>query len=470
MVSNRFGLAIMIRVIILMVFIFVLSYVIIEYRNRPVLFLILLLASLTALQVISLIFFVMRTNRDLTLFLMALKNSDYSIRFSGHRLERSFSELAVIMDNTLESLRELRFEKETQVHLLKLITGEINTGLLTVNPGGKIVLMNSETQRLLGISNIQSWGQLRSVCPSFVKEVDAMGSAGNKFTEIQVGNENRKISLHMSTIPLMDEKVKVITLEDIQNQVERKEAAAWLKLIRILMHEMMNSVTPLTSLTETISDILKDNSGNEKRLTEISEQDVQDIRFCLEHIRKRKDHLFSFVENYQKLSHLPVPVKSDVCPYDLVDTVICFMKNELDSSKIGVQIDPVLHAMVIRADTAQIEQVLINIIKNSIYAMRESEIKVLSIRGLEKDQYAVIEIADTGEGIPTDRIDDIFIPFYTTREGGSGIGLGLSRQIMLAHHGYLRVQSEPAKGSCFSLWFAVENEGKPERKGHQILI
>jgi two-component system, NtrC family, nitrogen regulation sensor histidine kinase NtrY len=453
MVSNRFRLAIVIRVIILGMSVFFLCYCIIEYRHRPIFFLILLLTLLIVIQVIYLTYFILRTNRELTLFLMALKNSDYSIRFSGHRMERSFSELAGIMNNTLESFRELRIEKEIQVHLLKLITAEIKTGLLSINPNGKIVLMNYETQRLLGTGNVHSWGQLRAVCPSFVQEVDSMGNAGNKFTEIRVGHEKRKISLHVSTVPLMEEHVRIITLEDIQNQVERREEAAWMKLIRILMHEMMNSVTPLTSFTETISDILRDHSGNEKKLKEITEQDIHDVRFCLENIRKRKEHLFSFLENYKKLSHLPEPVTSAVCLNDIVKDVLYCMKSELDRSQIEVEVDPGLNNLVINADSVQIEQVLINLITNSIQAMQRSEKKVLLIRGLDKKQHAVIEILDTGEGIPGDQLDDIFVPFYSTKAGGSGIGLGLSRQIMLAHHGFIRVQSEPGSGSCFSLWF-----------------
>jgi len=391
----------------------------------------------------------------LTTFLLALRNSDYSVRFTGKISGNAFRELSGIMNKTLESLHELRIEKETQIHLLKLITAGINTGLLSINPNGKIVLMNPEAQRLLGIPAVGSWRQLRSVCPSFVKEVDAMGADGNKFTEIQVGNEKRKISLHLSTVLLMEEKIRMITLEDIQNQVERREAAAWLRLMRILMHEMMNSVTPLTSLTETISDIFRDSSGKTKNLKEISDQDVQDVVLCLENIKTRKDHLFSFLENYRKLSHMPEPIKSEVCSYDLVYSVFRYMKPQLERSDVEVLIDPGLHSLMMRADTAQIEQVLINLFTNSIQAMEKSEKKALDIRGLIKEQHVVIEVSDTGEGIPADRLDDIFIPFYTTREGGSGIGLGLSRQILQAHHGFIRVQSVPGTGSCFSLWIPL---------------
>jgi signal transduction histidine kinase len=294
---------------------------------------------------------------------------------------------------------------------------------------------------------------MRSVCPSFAREVDEMGNGGNKFTEIQVGKEKRKVSLQLSTVPLMDEKVRIITLEDIQNQVEGREATVWLKLIRVMMHEMMNSVTPLTSLTETISDILCDNAGKEKGIKKITGQDIRDVRFCLENIRKRKDHLFSFLEGYQRLSHLPDPVKSAVCPYDLVQEVFSCMKSELDGSHIKVDIDKELKKMVLWADVTQLEQVLINLITNSIQAMKGTETKMLSFRGMERGPHTVIEITDTGEGIPPERLDDIFIPFYTTKEGGSGIGLGLSRQIMMAHHGFIRVLSEVGKGSCFSLWF-----------------
>jgi two-component system nitrogen regulation sensor histidine kinase NtrY len=453
MASNRFASSIVLQVVVLIITIFLFCYLLIEFRDRHIFFILLVLLSVAVIQIINLIYYVSRTNRELSRFLMVLRNSDYTIKFSDHKMEQSFKELAEIMDKTVESLRELRFEKEVQVHLLKMITAEIKTGIITVNNEGKIVLMNYKAQKLLGSAGVQTWGQLKAVCPSFVKEVESMGSEGNKFTEILVGKEIRKISLNLSIIPLMEKKIKVITIEDIQTQVEWKESDAWLKLTRILMHEIMNSVTPLTSLTETIGHILKNKIMEEKQLTDITEEDINDIRFCLENIQMRKKHLQSFIENYHRLSHLPHPDKQAICAYDVVNSVVCCMQTDLDNSHIELQIDPVLCDMVIWADASQIEQVLINLIKNSMQALQKSPKKLIHIKGLEKDQHFVIEISDTGEGIPPERLEDIFIPFYTTKESGSGIGLGLSRQIMLAHHGYIRVQSELGIGSSFSLWF-----------------
>ncbi len=178
----------------------------------------------------------------------------------------------------------------------------------------KIVLMNHKAQKLLG-TGIQTWGQLKLACPSFVTEVETIGPDGNKFTEFSTGKGNRKISLNVNTIPLPDEKIRVITMEDIQSQVELKESDAWLKLIRILMHEMMNSVTPLTSLTETIVQILRNKIPDETQLADISEEDMDDIKFCLENIQNRKNHLQTFIENYHRLTRLhhgSIRVQSEV--------------------------------------------------------------------------------------------------------------------------------------------------------------
>ena len=452
MVYNRFTSSVVLRVVILTITIFIVCYLLIEFRDYNRFFILLVLFLTTSIQVISLIHYVSRTNRDLSRFMTVLSDSDYTVKFSDDKLQRSFKELAGIMDKTVESLRDLRFEKEVQIHLLKMITADIKIGIITVNNEGKIVLMNHKAQKLLG-TGILTWGQLKLACPSFVTEVETIGPDGNKFTEFSTGKENRKISLNVNTIPLPDEKIKVITMEDIQTQVELKESDAWLKLIRILMHEMMNSVTPLTSLTETIVQILRNKAPDEKQLANISEEDMEDIKFCLENIQNRKNHLQTFIENYHRLTRLPQPDRKAVCAFDVVNSVVVCMQAELTDSDTELKIDPAMGEMIIWADASQIEQVLINMIKNSIEAMQKSPKKLIHIRGTEKEFHSIIEISDTGEGIPSERLEDIFIPFYTTKINGSGIGLGLSRQIMLAHHGSIRVQSEVGEGSCFSLWF-----------------
>ena len=312
--------------------------------------------------------------------------------------------------------------------------------------------MNPRARRILGCNGAQTWGQLRLASPSFVYEADQLGEEGNKFTEIALGKEICKVSINVSTVPLASDKIRIITIEDIQSQVEGKETDAMLKLMRVLMHEMMNSITPLTSLTETLSQIITEKTAG-KKLTELSAEDLDDIRFCLESIKKRKDHLQSFVGNYHRLSRLPKPEKCLTVAYTLVNDVVCCMQADLGNAGVTVGVGSELQRMELFVDLPQIEQALLNLIKNSIQAMRNSNEKQISIRGLEKSNYFVIEVSDTGEGIPPEKINDIFIPFYSTKEEGSGIGLVLARQIMIAHKGSIRVKSEPGKGSSFFLWF-----------------
>jgi nitrogen fixation/metabolism regulation signal transduction histidine kinase len=453
MVFNRFAISVVLRVVILAVTIFAFSCLIIVFRDRHILFIILFLLLLTVIEITSLIHYVLHTNRQVTRFLVGLKNADFTVKFSGQAIGRSFNELADIMNQTVETLRELRLERETQIHLLKIITADIKTGILSVNNSGKIVLMNYKAQKLLDVpEEVKTWGELRAINPSFAKVTDSLQNEGNTFTEIKVRDEIRKISLNLNTIPLLDEKIRVITIEDIQNQVELRESDAWLKLTRILMHEIMNSVTPLTSLTETIGNILLVKTNTDK-FPGIAKEDMDDIKFCLENIRKRKNHLMSFIENYRRLAHLPPPTKKLVSAYDLVTSVVSCLQTELCDNHVEISIGRELQSKKLWADASQIEQVLINLIKNSVYALHNTENKKIEISGTEKDQYIVVQVTDNGEGIPADKLNDIFIPFYSTKENGSGVGLGISRQIMLAHKGSIRVQSKPNSGSTFSLWF-----------------
>jgi two-component system, NtrC family, nitrogen regulation sensor histidine kinase NtrY len=452
MVFNRFAVSVVSRVMVLIITIFPALYLILRHGDRNIFFILFLLLSAIVIQVLLLIKYVTRTNRELSRFLLMLRNSDYTVKFTDKKLERSFRELTEIMDKTVESLRDLRIEKEIQTHLLTLITSEIRTGILTVGSDGKIVVMNPSARSILGSNGAQTWGQLRLMNPAFVSETDSLGGEGRKFTEITSGKEVLKVSINVSTVPLASDTIRIITMEDIQSQVEGKESDAWLRLMKILMHEMMNSITPLTSLTETLAQILTEKAGY-KKLSELTAEDTDDIRFCLENIRKRKEHLQAFVGNYHRLSRLPRPEKSITGAFSLVNDVVCCMQTELDNAGIYVGIGGELQRMDLFVDASQIEQVLLNLLKNSIQAMRSSPVKQISIRGLEQSNYLVIEVADTGEGIPPEKINDIFIPFYSTKEEGSGIGLVLARQIMHAHQGSIRVKSEPGKGSSFFLWF-----------------
>lgn len=452
MAFNRFAVSVISHVMALITTIFLLSFLVLRHGDRNIFFILLVLLPAIVIQVFLLLRYVTRTNRELTRFLMMLKNSDYTVKFSDRKLERSFRELAEIMDKTVESLRDLRIEKEIQIHLLKLITSEIRTGILTVGNDEKIVVINPRARSILGSDGAQTWGQLRIVSPAFVSEADSLGEEGNKFTEITSGKDIIKVSINVSTVPLASDRIRIITIEDIQSQVEGKEAEVWLRLMRILMHEMMNSITPLTSLTETLGQILTEKAVN-KKMSELSAEDIDDISFCLENIRKRKEHLQSFVGNYHKLSRLPRPEKTIINAYSLINDVVCCMQAELVKSGVTVGIGGELRHMDLFVDSSQVEQVLINLLKNSIQAMYGTPQKHILIRGQERMNFNVIEIADTGEGIPPEKMNDIFIPFYSTKHDGSGIGLALARQIMLAHKGSIRVKSEAGKGSSFFLWF-----------------
>lgn len=453
MVFNRFVILVVLRIVVLIVTIFAFSGLVILYNDRPVFFIGLLLLLMIILEITDLIYFVLHTNRQVTKFLSSLRSADFTIRFSGIGLERSFKELADAMNQTVEMLRQLRLEKETQIHLLKIITADIKTGIISVNSSGWIVLMNQHAQNLLNLpGEVKSWGELRALRPAFAKETDMIHDDGKTFADIKIGKEIRKVSLNSNTIPLLDEKIRIITFEDIQNQIELKETDAWLKLTRIIMHEIMNSVTPLSSLTETMGNILI-NSIKADNSTSFTREDLDDIKFCIENIKTRKKHLVSFVENYRRLMHLPDPVKKRLNAFKVVNAVNYCLKAELKHENIDLFIDPDLHKTDLWADESQVEQVLINLITNSIHAVHDSEIKRIEIRVLQKDHHIILQVSDTGSGIPPEKLNDIFIPFYTTKQNGSGIGLGISRQIMLAHNGSIRVQSEPGEGSTFSLWF-----------------
>jgi two-component system, NtrC family, nitrogen regulation sensor histidine kinase NtrY len=299
---------------------------------------------------------------------------------------------------------------------------------------------------------LKNWKLLKQHNPYFTKEIESLGSHGKKLLEIRSSYETHFLSVDVRTLIILDKPLKLITLQDINSEIEQKEIEAWHKLIRILTHEIMNSVTPISSLTETMQSLLKDRSGNEKQLQDIRQETISDISFSLNTIQKRSDGLLHFVENYRKLTKVPKPhlEKTDVKIF--FEAVEKLMSHELTRKKIAIKIE-VPAPMEIDLDPALMEQVLINLITNSIYALDGVRDPRIELKSYQKDKQIVIEVGDNGKGIPAKELGEIFIPFFTTKKEGSGIGLSLSKQIMSLHGGSIRVHSEVNAGTSFFLYF-----------------
>jgi signal transduction histidine kinase len=287
--------------------------------------------------------------------------------------------------------------------------------------------------------------------PAFTKEIEHLGSNGKKLVELKVRDETRFLSVDVHTLFLLDKSIKLVTIQDINPEIEQKEIEAWHKLIRILTHEIMNSVTPISSLTETMQSLLEDKSGNEKAITSLTQETVSDIRFSLTTIQKRSDGLLHFVENYRKLTKVPKPALEKILVRTFLTTIEKLMLHELTRKNISIAVSG--DESYAEMDPALIEQVLINLITNSIHALDGVDNPKIEIRVYGQDRQTIIEVADNGKGIQSKELSEIFIPFFSTKKEGSGIGLSLSKQIMSVHGGSIKVRSQVNAGTTFFLHF-----------------
>ena len=215
----------------------------------------------------------------------------------------------------------------------------------------------------------------------------------------------------------------------------------------------MNSVTPIASLTETMQTVLEDREGKQKQPHEIQEETIQDIRFSLKTIHKRSEGLLSFVDTYRKLTKVPQPSIEPVAVREMLDEILQLMQQHTDGVKpIEFTVNVVPPDLIVHADPKLIEQVIINLVTNSIQAINGRDGKI-TLKGYEKDNRIIIEVEDNGKGIPEKELNEIFIPFFSTKKEGSGIGLSLSKQIMSLHGGTIKVNSVAGKGTSFFLSF-----------------
>ena len=305
---------------------------------------------------------------------------------------------------------------------------------------------------MIGAEGLKNWRLLQQMNPRFSNEIEQLGEHGKKLIEMKLTGESYFTSAAVSTLIILDKPLKLITLQNINSEIEQKEIEAWHKLIRILTHEIMNSVTPISSLTETMESLLQHKDGTEKKLDELKQETISDIRFSLSTIQKRTDGLLHFVDNYRKLTKVPKPSLEKVDLKPFVSSVTKLMEHELQRRNIHLELQ-LADGLEVSLDPILIEQVLINVITNGIHAVDDVEQAHVRIKTQQHEKQIVVTITDNGKGISQKELSEIFIPFFTTKKDGSGIGLSLSKQIMAVHGGSIKVKSELGVGTSVFLHF-----------------
>ncbi|WP_298707490.1 ATP-binding protein [Chitinophaga sp.] len=402
-----------------------------------------LVAPFLIAQVVSLYHYLNRVNRKLTLFLEAIRYEDFSIRFSAdNKLGKSFSALNHQFNEVLEAFRQTRAEREANLKYIDTIIQHISIGVFSFDTDGKIELINPAAFRLLGIYRLRYIDELKNVHPDLAGLLMQL-PAGHK--ALYATQNGQQLSIQAASVRLQGRLVKLISLQNIHAELQQKELEAWQNLTKILRHEIMNSVTPIVSLIGTMQDIVQ----YDLAATDEQNDAVGDLREALETIESRSKGIMNFVNAYRDYTTLPKPQFTTINLKQLIHSVSNLLLADMKAAGIRYRSHVSPDNIEIHADETQLQMVLINLIKNAMDALDQTEQPLISVKGSFNGQQVIIEITDNGPGIDPDAQEKIFIPFFTTKKTGSGIGLSLSQQIIQMHGGQLKLSSIPEKGTTF---------------------
>ncbi len=398
---------------------------------------------------IELIHFLEATKRELSKFLLSVKQKDFSIHYNTSNKKNTSFDLNKIFKEISDEFQNVRIEKEIHYQYLQTVFAHSKTAIICFNEEGDLLLINEAFKKMVSLNHINNLDKLSRKHPQLLEAIKTSSPRQEKLVKLRTPKGILQLSLQTTFLKLKNGHYKMVSLHDVKNVLEEQELDSWKKLIRVLNHEIMNSVTPISSLSKALNKMLKHSKTN---LKDLAKDDQEDLIESLKTIENRSNGLLNFVTNYKKITKLPQPNYTQIKVKGLIKHIVRLLKSKLDEKNIEYRIN-CQENMEIFADHELTEQVIINLLLNAIQATDEQNEKKIGIRAYQNENNNYIEIEDNGPGIPDEILDQIFIPFFTTKKEGSGIGLSLSKQIMQLHRGNLSVNSTEDLGSTFILRF-----------------
>lgn len=420
-----------------------------ELANPKKLYTIIVLVSLIIIQCILIIQLLNRFNQDVYNYFSSLRDEGSSTHFKLKGDKNN--ELYKLINEVGEMIREARIRRETQLQYLNFIVETIPVGILVVDKDGKNILSNQVVLNLFKIDKIRNINDLKTHHPTIGSAIDALQVGNKKMVRVKVGENSIKVLINLSTFKVSNETVFHYTFHDVRSELDENEIKAWQKLIRVLNHELMNSITPITTLTHAIKKEITNSEGTIKQ-NEIDERTLNDILKSANLIEERSQGLIRFINQYRSLTTIKNLEKSEFSVSELFQSIEQLFDVELQQKEVSLITEIIPSDLTIFADRKLIEQVMINLVRNAIEAIDKSSERIISINAsVNEEKKTMISIKDSGRGIDESLLEDIFVPFFTTKPEGSGIGLSFSKQVMRMHDGEIKVSSEPGKGSVFSI-------------------
>ncbi|MBN3582885.1 GHKL domain-containing protein [Algoriphagus aestuarii] len=436
------------RIAFLAATLFLLAYTIF---NDWGVFMISLFLILVVIQIIFFLKYSESSFKKVRVFLDNIKQDKYSqlypVKFDGTETD----DLHIEFNAILAKLKEDQAEKEAQYQYFRSVFKHLSIGLITFGETGNIQIINTSAKRILDVEELKNIAEIEGINKELHLAIHNLRTGGSELIKIAHPDGIMQLSVYVIELLMRGEKFKLVSLQNIQSELEEKEMEAWQNLVKILTHEIMNSIAPISSLAGTIKEEIESKMED---VSQVGPSDMEDYLMGISTIEKRSQGLINFVSDFRSLAHIPTPKFSSIGIAKLFDQLEVLLAHQLESKGISLSKELNPPELILFGDQTQIEQVLINLAQNAIHAVEDSEIKVITFRAfIDEAGKIILEVSDTGKGIEEEALSKIFIPFFTTKKKGSGIGLSLSKQIMRRHKGNIQVRSAIEEGTTFKLIF-----------------
>ncbi|MEO5977381.1 MAG: ATP-binding protein [Chryseolinea sp.] len=441
MVFKNFRINIIFRVILLTTMLGLLTWCLVDHYYLRSIY-----AGVTVILIlVEFLWYVDRFNRDVNSFMLSLLHRDFTTHFENAGKGKTFEALYETLNKISLAFKNVSADREIQHRYLELLVDHVQVGILSFDVNERIQLANNALKKILQRIDLLHLDALRTIDLNLLTTVREIKAGQTRLLKVKIGNELLQLSLHAAEFKLNDEYFKLISFQNIRTELDIREMEAWQKLIRVMTHEIMNSISPITSLSSTLHNVVKE----QKQAPSAASLDTLDQG--LEAIKIRSEGLSNFTEIYRRLTRIPTPSFRPTEIKTLIARVALLLETDFKKNNINFQIHASeRHALL---DPELMEQVFINLIRNAIDASAGIKDPTISVAVIpQSDGRTLISIKDNGSGIEPEILENIFVPFFTTKMNGSGIGLALTKQIIHLHHAEIKVSSISGQGTTFTIY------------------
>jgi two-component system nitrogen regulation sensor histidine kinase NtrY len=403
-------------------------------------------------SIISLYYYINEIREDIKRFILAVKTRDHTLNFKNKATKGSFPELYESFNEIIQIHRDIQLEQDAIFQLIKTILQQVPVGVIVVkknkaeNSYQEISFFNLAASTLLNVPAYSYWHRFAQHLPLFAIEIDKISDGGKRFLELKIQDKFIQLSIEVMPLNLYGADHIIISFQNIKDEIEQKETEAWNRLIGVISHEILNSITPISSLSDTVNQMISNKES-------LQADELEDLKPAIQTIKRRSEGLLDFVKDYRLIAELPTPNVEQHSVGEILQHVKVLMQPMVSAKHIKLQVLQTASKISVHVDLKLIEQALINLITNSMYALEGIEKPIIEVTYRLAHNKVYLDVIDNGKGIEEDNIEKIFVPFYTTRKNGSGIGLTITRNIMKMHRGSLEVDSIPGLKTTFSLVF-----------------